>query len=70
MKKIKGVNVYGHRPTSQGAVGSFVCLISFGVSTHGCLDPLRGADGGGAHAQNLPAVTQGPAPADSLRTPA
>lgn len=70
MKKIKGVNVCGHRPTSQGAVGSFVCLISFGVSARGCLDPLGGADGGGAHAQSRPAVTQGPAPADSLGTPA
>lgn len=67
-KRIKHVNVCGQRPTSQSAVGSFVCLVSFGVSVRGCLDPLRGADGGGAHVQSRPAVTQGPAPAESFGT--
>lgn len=70
MKGTQCVNVCGHSPTSQGAAGSFVCLVSFGVSVRGCLDPLRGADGGGAHAQSRPAVTQGPVPADPFGTPA
>lgn len=55
-------------PKAQQAVS--VCLVSFGVSVRGCLDPLGGAYGGGAHAQSRPAVTQGPAPADSFGTPA
>lgn len=70
VKGTERVKVCGHCPTSQGAAGSFVCLVSFGVSVRGCLDPLGGANGGGAHAQSRFAVIQGPAPADSYSTPA